>query len=133
MEKQTKQILTIDEYIGPFPKHIQKKLEAIRKLVAKLAPNAQEKISYQMPTFYLNGNLVHFAGFKNHIGFYPTPHGISEFQKELSKHKNGKGSVQFPLDEPLPMKLIERMVKYRIQKNKVGTKKMEIRKRRKSK
>jgi uncharacterized protein YdhG (YjbR/CyaY superfamily) len=135
MEKQTKQILTMDEYIGTFPKHVQKRLESIRKLVAKLAPDAQEKISYQMPTFCLNGNLVHFAGFKNHIGFYPTPHGISEFQKELSKYKNGKGSVQFPLDEPLPMKLIERMVKYRIQKkrNNVGTRKKQIRKGRKSK
>jgi len=130
MEKQPKQIRTIYEYIGTFPKHVQKKLESIRKLIAKLAPDAQEKTSYQMPTFYLNGNLVHFAGFQNHIGFYPTPHGISEFQKELSKYKNGKGSVQFPLDEPLPMKLIERMVKYRIQKNrnKVGTQKKGNRK-----
>ena len=135
MEKQTKQIRTIDEYIGTFQKHVQERLESIRKLVAKLAPDAQEKISYQMPTFYLNGNLVHFAGFQNHIGFYPTPHGISEFQKELSKYKNGKGSIQFPLDEPLPMKLIERMVKYRIQKdrNKVETRKKEIRKGRKFK
>ena len=135
MEKQTKQVRTIDEYIGSFPKDVQERLESIRKLVAKLAPDAQEKISYQMPTFYLNGNLVHFAAFQNHIGFYPTPHGISEFQHELSKYKNGKGSVQFPLDKPLPMKLIERIVKYRIQKNrdKVGTIKKEIRKGRKSK
>ena len=127
MEKQTKKIRTMDEYIGSFPKDVQEKLESIRKLVAKLAPDAQEKISYQMPTFYLNGNLVHFAAFQNHIGFYPTPHGISEFQDELSKYKNGKGSVQFQLDEPLPMKLIERIVKYRIQKNrdKGGTKKKE--------
>ena len=75
-----------------------------------------------MPTFYLNGNLVHFAAFKSHIGFYPTPHGIEAFQKELSKYKNGKGSVQFPLDEPLPLKLIERMVKYRIEKNRTKAK-----------
>ena len=135
MEKQTKKIRTMDEYIGSFPKDVQEKLESIRKLVAKLAPDAQEKISYQMPTFYLNGNLVHFAAFQNHIGFYPTPHGISEFQDELSKYKNGKGSVQFQLDEPLPMKLIERIVKYRIQKNrdKGGTKKKEIGKGRKFK
>ena len=135
MEKQTKQIQTIDEYIGTFPKQMQEKLESVRKLIAKLAPDAQEKISYKMSTFYLNGNLVHFAAFQNHIGFYPTPNGIYGFQKELSKYKNGKGSVQFPLDEPLPMKLIERIVKYRIQKNrdKVGTKKKGIVKAGKSK
>jgi len=88
-----------------------------------------------MPTFYLNGNLVYFADFQNHIGFYPTPHGISEFQKEPSKFKNGKGSVQFTLDEPLPMKLIERIVKYRIRKNrnKVEIIKKKIMKGRKSK
>ena len=117
MEKQPASIKTIDEYISCFPKPVQQRLRAIRELVAKLAPDAQEKISHQMPTFYLNGNLVHFAAFKSHIGFYPTPHGIEAFQKELSKYKNGKGSVQFPLDEPLPLKLIERMVKYRIEKN----------------
>ena len=117
MEKQPASIRTIDEYISFFPKPVQQRLRAIRELVAKLAPDAQEKISYQMPTFYLNGNLVHFAAFKSHIGFYPTPHGIEAFQKELSKYKNGKGSVQFPLDEPLLLKLIERMVKYRIEKN----------------
>jgi uncharacterized protein YdhG (YjbR/CyaY superfamily) len=135
MEKQLQPIRTIDEYIGSFPKHVQERLESIRKLIAKLAPDAQEKISYQMPTFYLNGNLVHFACFQNHIGFYPTPHGISEFQEELSKYKNGKGSVQFPHNEPLPMKLIERMVKYRTDKNrkKVGTQKKEIKKGKKPK
>jgi uncharacterized protein YdhG (YjbR/CyaY superfamily) len=117
MEKQATSIQTIDDYIKSFPLEAQKRLTAIRRLVEKLAPAAQEKISYQMPTFYLNGNLVHFAAFKNHIGFYPTPHGIEAFQKELSRYKNGKGSVQFPHDEPLPMKLIEEMVKYRIEKN----------------
>ena len=122
MDKQAVSIQTIDDYIRSFPPEVQKRLKAIRQLVAKLAPDAQEQISYQMPTFYLNGNLVHFAAFENHIGFYPTPHGIEAFQKELSKYKNGKGSVQFPLDEPLPMKLIERMVKYRIAKNRSKTK-----------
>jgi uncharacterized protein YdhG (YjbR/CyaY superfamily) len=101
----------------PFPKEVQKKLETIRKLIRKLAPEAQEKISYQMPTFYLNGNLVHFAAFKNHIGLYPTPSGISAFQEELSNYRNAKGSVQFPLDEALPLDLIGRIVKYRIEKN----------------
>jgi uncharacterized protein YdhG (YjbR/CyaY superfamily) len=108
---------TIDEYIRTFPKEVQKKLETIRKLIRKLAPEAQEKISYQMPTFYLNGNLVHFAAFKNHIGLYPTPSGISAFQEELSKYRNAKGSVQFPLDKALPLDLIGRIVKYRIEKN----------------
>jgi uncharacterized protein YdhG (YjbR/CyaY superfamily) len=122
VDKQAVSIQTIDDYIRSFPPEVQKRLKAIRQLVAKLAPDAQEQISYQMPTFYLNGNLVHFAAFENHIGFYPTPHGIEAFQKELSKYKNGKGSVQFPLDEPLPMKLIERMVKYRIAKNRSKTK-----------
>lgn len=117
MEKKSHGFLTIDEYIRMFPKPVQEKLQSIRQLVQKLAPEAQEKISYQMPTFYLNGNLVHFAAFKNHIGLYPTPSGISEFQKELSKYKNAKGSVQFPMDEALPMGLIKRIVKFRIEKN----------------
>jgi uncharacterized protein YdhG (YjbR/CyaY superfamily) len=110
-------IKTIDEYIKAYPKQVQQRLIAIRNLISKLAPEASEKISYQMPTFYLNGNLVHFAAFKNHIGFYPSPHGIEAFQEELSKYKNGKGSVQFPHDEPLPLELIKRMVIYRIEKN----------------
>jgi uncharacterized protein YdhG (YjbR/CyaY superfamily) len=92
--EQKKRISTIDEYIRSFPKEVQKKLEIIRKLIRKLAPEAQEKISYQMPTFYLNGNLIHFAAFKNHIGLYPTSSGISAFQEELSRYKNAKGSVQ---------------------------------------
>jgi uncharacterized protein YdhG (YjbR/CyaY superfamily) len=117
MERKNEAILTMDDYIRMFPREVQKKLESIRKLVHELAPEAQEKISYQIPTFYLNGNLVHFAAFKTHIGFYPTPSGVSEFQEELSKYKNGKGSVQFPLDEALPMELIKRMVKFRIEKN----------------
>ena len=108
---------TIDDYIKAFPKDVQKKLQSIRQLVRKLAPEATEKISYQMPTFYLNGNLVHFAAFQNHIGFYPTPVGVSAFQEELSRYKNGKGSVQFPMDEAPPMDLIKRMVQFRIDKN----------------
>ncbi len=117
--KQGKQ--TIDDYIKSFPVDVQKKLESIRRLVKKLAPEAQEKISYQIPTFYLNGNLVHFAAFKNHIGFYPTPRGVSAFQKELSRYKNGKGSVQFPMDEPLPLDLIKRIVQFRLEKNRKKT------------
>jgi uncharacterized protein YdhG (YjbR/CyaY superfamily) len=108
---------TIDEYIQTFPKETQKRLRAIRKLISKLAPGATEKISYQMPTFYLNGNLIHFAAFAHHIGLYPTPSGVEEFKRELSKYKQGKGSVQFPLDEPLPLDLRGRIVKFRVEKN----------------
>ena len=108
---------TIDEYIKTFPAETQKRLKAIRKLISKLAPEATEKISYQIPTFYLNGNLIHFAGFANHIGLYPTPSGVEEFKLELSKYKQGKGSVQFPLNEPLPLDLIGRIVRFRVEKN----------------
>jgi uncharacterized protein YdhG (YjbR/CyaY superfamily) len=117
MDTERQGCKTIDQYIRMFPKPVRERLSAIRKLVAELAPEAVEKISYQMPTFSLNGNLVHFAAFEKHIGFYPTPHGIEAFKKDLSRYKNGKGSVQFPLDQPLPLKLIERMVKYRIARN----------------
>jgi uncharacterized protein YdhG (YjbR/CyaY superfamily) len=117
MEEKKQGARTIDEYIQGFPKQVRERLESIRRLVRKLAPEAQEKISYQMPTFYLNGNLVHFAAFKNHIGIYPTPNGISAFQKELSRYKSGKGSVQFPMDEALPIELIGKIVKYRLEQN----------------
>ena len=103
----------IDEYIAAFPEEIQAMLEQIRATISKVAPTAEEAIKYAIPTFVLNGrNLVHFAAFKNHIGFYPTPTGIESFQKELSKYKQGKGSVQFPLDEPMPLALITKIVKF---------------------
>lgn len=114
---QNQRCSTIDEYISSFPKDIQKVLEEIRSAIRKAAPDAVEAISYGIPTFKLNGNLVHFAAFKNHIGFYPTPSGIEEFEKELSVYKQGKGSVQFPLDIPLPLTLITKIVKYRTKKN----------------
>lgn len=114
---QNQRCSTIDEYISSFPKDIQKMLEEIRSAIRKAAPDAVETISYGIPTFKLNGNLVHFAAFKNHIGFYPTPNGIEEFEKELSVYKHGKGSVQFPLDKPLPLILITKIVKYRTKKN----------------
>ena len=117
MDKMKHGIQSIDDYVQTFPIETQKKLQSIRKLIRKLAPEAEEKISYQIPTFYLNGNLVHFAAFKSHIGFYPTPSGISSFEKELSKYKQGKGSVQFPLDQPIPMDLIRRIVEFRLEKN----------------
>jgi uncharacterized protein YdhG (YjbR/CyaY superfamily)/dihydrofolate reductase len=115
MEK--KQFKTIDDYIASFPKNIQDILEEIRQTIHHAAPKAQEAISYQMPTFKLNGNLVHFAAWKNHIGFYPTPSATEEFQKELSKYEGAKGSVQFPLDQPMPLQLITRIVKYRVKVN----------------
>lgn len=108
---------TIDEYISSFPKNIEKMLEEIRATIRKAAPNAEEAISYSIPTFKFNGNLVHFAAFKNHIGFYPTPSGIEEFEKELVVYKQGKGSVQFPFDKPMPLDLISKIVKYRVRKN----------------
>jgi uncharacterized protein YdhG (YjbR/CyaY superfamily) len=118
---------SIDEYIAAFPKETQKLLEQLRATIRKAAPEAQETISYAMPTFTLNGNLVHFAAFKNHIGFYPVPSGIEAFRKELSVYKGAKGSVQFPLDKPLPLELIGRIVKFRVKQNmekpKVKTKK----------
>lgn len=108
---------TIDEYIASFPPATQALLAQVREVVKQAAPQATEKISYQMPTFYLNGNLVHFAAYKNHIGFYPTPNGIAEFEPELSVYKRAKGSVQFPIHQPLPLDLISRIVKYRVAQN----------------
>jgi uncharacterized protein YdhG (YjbR/CyaY superfamily) len=108
---------SIDEYIATFPEEIQKILEELRATVHAAAPDAEEKISYQMPTFTLKGNLVHFAAFKNHIGFYPTPTGTEKFQKELSAYKGAKGSIRFPINKPMPLKLISRIVKFRVAEN----------------
>jgi uncharacterized protein YdhG (YjbR/CyaY superfamily) len=107
----------IDEYIAGFPKDVQESLEKIRMTIRKAAPGAEETIKYQMPTFTLKGNLVHFAAFKKHIGFYPVPTGIEAFKDELAVYKGGKGSVQFPLDQPIPFDLISRIVKFRVQEN----------------
>lgn len=108
---------SIDGYIAGFPPPVQVILERLRQTICKAAPQATEKISYQMPTFYLNGNLVHFAAYKNHIGFYPTPSGISVFLDELKAYKTSKGAVQFPLDKPLPLELVKRMVEFRVGEN----------------
>ncbi len=113
----------IDEYIVGFPKDIQTILQKIRKTIKKAAPEAQEKIGYQMPTFTLNGNLVHFAAFKNHIGFYPTPSGTEKFKKEISVYKAAKGSIQFPLDQPIPYELISQIVEFRVKENLAKAKK----------
>ena len=117
MESKTGSHASIDEYIALFPKDIQKKLEELRATIKAAAPDAKEKIRYQMPTFDLYGNLVHFAAHKNHIGFYPTPSGIDAFKNELSVYEGAKGSVQFPLDKPLPLKLIRKIVKFRVAEN----------------
>ena len=108
---------SIDEYIAAFPAEIQKNLQEIRATIHAAAPEAAEKISYQMPTFYLHGNLLHFAAFKHHIGFYPTPTGVEAFAEDLSRFKGAKGSVQFPLNQPMPLELITRIVKYRVAEN----------------
>jgi uncharacterized protein YdhG (YjbR/CyaY superfamily) len=108
---------TIDGYIADSPKDTQKHLKQIRQVVRKLVPDAKEDIKYGMPTYVLNGNLLHFAGFEHHIGFYPTPTGIASFKKDLAPYKQGKGSVQFPLDKPMPLALITRIIKYRLKQN----------------
>jgi uncharacterized protein YdhG (YjbR/CyaY superfamily) len=117
MESNSKAPATIDEYVANFPEDVQKKLQEIRGVIKDAAPEAKERISYKMPAFTLNGNLVYFAAFKNHIGFYPIPSGIEEFKKELSVYEQGKGSVQFPLDKPLPLELIRKIVKFRAKEN----------------
>ena len=106
---------SIDEYIGSFPDHVQVKLQQVRNAIKKAAPQAEEAIKYGIPTFILNGNVVHFGGYKNHIGFYPAPTGIELFKKEFAPYKTSKGTVQFPLDEPMPLALIEKITKYRVQ------------------
>ena len=104
----------IDEYIAGFPRDVQQVLKQIRATIKKVAPDAEEAIKYQVPTFVLNENLVHFAAFKNHIGFYPTPSGIAAFKDELFRYESAKGSVQFPIDEPMPLGLIGKIVKFRV-------------------
>lgn len=113
----------IDEYIGTFPQEVQEKLQKVRQTIREAAPEAEEAISYQMPTFKLNGNLVHFAGYEHHIGFYPVPTGMEAFKEELSHYKTGKGSVQFPLDQPLPLDLVRRIVEFRVKENLAAKKK----------
>lgn len=110
---------SIDDYIATFPEDTQQILQEIRGVIRSAAPDAVEKISYQMPTFYLNGNLVHFAAYPRHIGFYPAPRGIEAFQEELSAYKGAKGSVQFPIDQPMPYDLIRRIVEYRAAENRI--------------
>lgn len=112
-----KKFETIDEYIAEFPEDIRDILEKMRKVIQDAAPDAEEAISYGMPTFKLNGNLVHFAAYKNHIGFYPTPSGIEAFKEEISGYKSSKGAVQFPLNKPVPYELVKKMVIFRVKEN----------------
>jgi len=108
---------TIDEYIAACPEFVQPILQKLRMTIHKAAPQAEEAIKYAIPTFVLHGNLVHFAAFKNHIGFYPAPSGIKAFKKELAAYKTSKGAIQFPIDKPLPLALISKIVKFRVKEN----------------
>lgn len=108
---------TVDQYISTFPPETQALLQQMREAILKAAPKAQETISYNMPGYRLNGMLVWFAGYKNHIGFYPKPSALKTFSKELSMYKSSKGAVQFPIDKPLPISLVTKMVKHRIKEN----------------
>jgi uncharacterized protein YdhG (YjbR/CyaY superfamily) len=117
MDNRKKQVTTIDEYITRFPREIQDRLQELRQTIRESAPEAREAISYQIPTFKLNGNLVHFAAFKDHISFFPTSSPIVAFRNELSGFKTSKGTIQFPLDKPIPLDLIRRMVKFRVREN----------------
>lgn len=128
MEKNKRGFATIDEYIATFPRDRQKILKELRETIRKAAPQAEEKISYQMPAFAQEGNLVYFASLKDHIGFYPTPSGIEAFRDELAIYRSTKGAVQFPIDKPLPMTLISKVVKFRVAEN---LKKAEIKARKK--
>ncbi|MBW3113435.1 MULTISPECIES: iron chaperone [Bacillaceae] len=108
---------TVDEYISQFPEDVQERLQSLREVIRETVPDAQEKISYQMPTFALHGNLVHFAAYQNHIGFYPTPSGINAFKDRMTEYKTSKATVQFPLDKPMPYELIQEILKFRVAEN----------------
>ena len=117
MEENKVKPQSIDEYILQFSPEIQEKLQMLRKVIKESAPEAQEKISWDMPTFVLHGNLIHFAAFKNHIGLYPSPSGIDTFKEDLAEYKGAKGSVQFPYKKPMPYELISKIVKFRVAEN----------------
>jgi uncharacterized protein YdhG (YjbR/CyaY superfamily) len=117
MEEKKDQPTTIDDYIAQFPQDVQQILNRLRSVIQESAPQAVERISYQMPAFYLKGNLVYFGVHKHHIGFYPTGSGVEAFKEELSAYKGSKGAVQFPFDKPIPYDLISRIVKFRVAEN----------------
>ncbi len=117
MDEKPDSYTTIDEYIALCPVEVQPVLREIRRVIKETAPEATERISYRMPSFYLNGNVAYFAAFKNHIGFYPTGSGIEAFKDELSGYTWSKGAVQFPLGDPIPYDLIRRMVRFKVEEN----------------
>ena len=117
MKGDRREYKTIDEYISTFPKNIQIILEELRQAIREAAPNAEEGISYQMPAFRLNGVLAYFAAFRNHVGFFPTSSGVTEFREELSQYDISKGTIRFPLDKPIPLDLVKKIVKYRVKEN----------------
>lgn len=108
---------TVDEYISGFPKDVQEKLLEMRRVIKEAAPDAEEKISYRMPAYMQNGPLVYFAAFKNHIGFYPTASSTEIFKEAFKQYKSGKGSVQFPMDKPLPLELVAQVVRFKVEEN----------------
>ena len=117
METMGKKYETIDEYIAGFPADIQAVLQEVRQTIKKAAPQASEKIGYGIPTFFLKGNLVHFAGFKTHFGFYPGPGAIVQFKNEFQEYEQSKGTIRFPLDKPVPLDLIHRITEVRVKEN----------------
>ena len=117
MKEKSTVAKNVDEYISFFEPAIQQRLQQLRQIIKKAAPDAEELISYMMPAYKYNGVLVYFAGYKNHIGFYATPTGHTAFEKELAIYKQGKGSVQFPLNKPLPVSLISKIVKFKVKQN----------------
>ncbi len=125
MATSKSQFKTMDEYIARFPRNVRNVLEELRRVIRESAPKAEETISYGIPTFKLNGNLVHFAAHKNHVGFYPTPSAIEAFKKELSPFEQAKGTVRFPLDKPIPFNLVKKIVKFRVKENE--SKRREVR------
>lgn len=117
MDEKKEQPTTIDEYVAQFPQDVQQILNSLRSVIQESTPQAVERISYQMPAFYLKGNLIYFGAHKHHIGFYPTGSGIEAFKEELSAFKWSKGVVQFPLNEPIPYELVSKIVKFRVAEN----------------
>lgn len=117
MKSKTPPTANVDAYISQFPADVQAQLQQLRKIIHTAAPDASEKISYGIPTFYLRGNLVHFAAYRNHIGFYPSSSGVLAFAQELAAYKTSRGTVQFPLGQPLPVELIKKIVAFRVTEN----------------
>jgi len=112
---------TVDRYIAAFPAGVREMLQQVRDTIRRAAPGSEETIKYGIPTYVLRGNLVHFGAFQHHIGFYPTPSGIEAFRRELEGYQVARGSVRFPMDDPLPLDLIERIVRFRVEETRVGT------------